>query len=106
VRDVSKSFMEPVVGKQAACATVEPELFFPLYTVREEGEAREAEAKAVCAKCPLMYGCLEFALHTGDQWAILGGTTPAERSAMKRNMRGAAKPNPFVPTTVPLKEAA
>ena len=106
MRDVSKSFMEPVVGKQAACATVEPELFFPLYTVGGVGELREAQAKEVCRRCPIKNECLEFALHTNDQWAILGGMTPAERSALKRNMRGAAKPNPFVPTSVPLKEAA
>jgi len=99
MRDVSKSFMEPVVGKQAACATVEPELFFPLYTVGGTGEAHEAQAKAVCARCPIKFECLEFALHTGDDWAILGGMTPAERRSLKRKNR------PLV-TFIPLEEAA
>lgn len=97
MRDVSKSFMEPVVGKQAACATVEPELFFPNYN--EGGRLDEEEAKAVCRRCPLMYGCLEFALHTGDQWAILGGMTPAERNSLKRRNKAPV-------TFIPLEEAA
>jgi WhiB family redox-sensing transcriptional regulator len=99
MRDVSKSFMEPVVGKQAACATTEPELFFPLYTVGGNGELHEALAKQVCQRCPIRNECLEFALHTGDDWAILGGMTPAERRALKRRNR------PPV-TFIPLDEAA
>ena len=101
MREVSKAFMEPVVGKQAACATVEPELFFPLYTIGGDGELHEAQAKAVCQRCPLMYACLEFALHTEDDWAILGGMTPAERRLLRKNNR-TALPNPFIP----LEEAA
>jgi WhiB family redox-sensing transcriptional regulator len=85
VRDVSKSFMEPVVGKQAACSTVEdPEIFFPSYA--EGGEFTVAMAKKVCRSCYLINECLEFALHTGDQWGILGGTTPAERTSIKRSL--------------------
>lgn len=84
MRDVSKSFMEPVVGKQAACSTVEDaEIFFPSYT--EGGEFTVAMAKKVCRGCEIKNECLAFGLHTGDQWAILGGTTPAERTAIKRN---------------------
>jgi len=97
MRDVSKSFMEPVVGKQAACATVDPELFFPLYTVGGDGEFREAQAKAVCARCPIRSGCLEFALHTGDKWAIMGGMTPAERESIRRRNR---PPVTFIPMEV------
>jgi WhiB family redox-sensing transcriptional regulator len=83
MRDVSKSFMEPVVGKKAACQDVEPEIFFPNYS--EGGEFQEALAKKVCRSCPIINECLEFALHTGDKWAILGGMTPAERTSIKRN---------------------
>ena len=96
MKDVSKSFMVPVVGKQTACTTVEPEIFFPLYTVGGDGEFREKQAKAVCARCPIKFECLEFALHTGDDWAILGGMTPAERRSLKRRSKAPA----------PLEEAA
>jgi WhiB family redox-sensing transcriptional regulator len=83
MRDVSKSFMEPVVGKKAACTEVDPEIFFPNYS--DGGEFAEAMAKKVCRSCHLINECLEFALHTGDQWAILGGLTPAERTSIRRN---------------------
>jgi WhiB family redox-sensing transcriptional regulator len=78
--------MEPVVGKQAACTEVDPELFFPNYQIGGEGEFQEARAKQVCRSCPIINECLEFALHTGDRWAVLGGMTPAERTSIKRNL--------------------
>ncbi len=83
MRDVSKSFMEPVIGKQAACQDAEPELFFPNYS--EGGEFAEAMAKKICRSCPIINSCLEFALHTEDKWAILGGMRPDEREAIRRN---------------------
>jgi WhiB family redox-sensing transcriptional regulator len=83
VRDVSKSFMEPVVGKKAACTEVDPEIFFPNYS--DGGEFAEAMAKKVCRSCPIINECLEFALYTGDRWSILGATTPSEREAIRRN---------------------
>jgi WhiB family redox-sensing transcriptional regulator len=87
-RSQGKAFLQLVVPTpdsedKPACANVEPELFFPSYTT-EEGAHTEALAKAVCARCPISFQCLEFAFHTGDKWAILGGKTPAEREAMRR----------------------
>ena len=102
MKDVSKSFMEPVVGKQAACASVEPELFFPSYAIGGPGEQVEALAKAVCRRCPIINECLEFAFHTGDKWAIMGGMTPAERESIRRRNRPMATIYPFTP----LEEAA
>lgn len=64
------------------CTDKDPELFFPTsYTGGYESQIREA--KAVCRKCPMKFACLEFALETDDKWAILGGTTPTERSALQ-----------------------
>ena len=102
MKDVSKTFMAPVVEKQAACASVEPELFFPKYTVGGDGELHEALAKQVCRRCPLISQCLEFALHTGDKWAIMGGMTPAERESIRRRNRPMTTIYPFTP----LEEAA
>jgi Transcription factor WhiB len=47
----------------AACRSADPELFFPL---SGSGQALEqiAEAKAICAGCPVRRQCLEFALGT------------------------------------------
>lgn len=94
-----KAFLQLVItDDKPACATVEPELFFPNYSDREEGEARVELAKSVCKRCPITNACLEFALATGDNWAILGGMTPEERRVLRqRSSQGAAKTNPFVP---------
>jgi WhiB family transcriptional regulator, redox-sensing transcriptional regulator len=61
----------------AACRSADPELFFPL---SGSGQAREqiAEAKVICAGCPVQRQCLEFALRTRPH-GIWGGLTELER---------------------------
>lgn len=77
-------------GEPAPCTTQEPEMFFPHMTpsVPENAQAIE-DAKAVCRNCPIIANCLEFAMETEDKWAIMGGTSPADRTliAMKRESR-------------------
>lgn len=93
---MSKTFLtlvipEPGSGiKPPPCTNEEPELFFP-DSEAEHHQLQIAEAKAVCRKCPMKFTCLEFALATDDKWAILGGTTPSERSALQA--RWAAQEN-------------
>lgn len=64
------------------CTNEDPELFFP-DSEAEHNQLQIKQAKAVCRKCPMKFACLEFALETDDKWAILGGTTPSERSALQ-----------------------
>ena len=66
----------------AACRSADPELFFPL---SESGKALEqiAEAKAICADCPVRRQCLEFALRTRPD-GIWGGLTERERQRGRR----------------------
>jgi WhiB family redox-sensing transcriptional regulator len=72
--------LDPQVLRDAACGDQDLELFYP-----EPGDvAAEQAAKQACAGCPVRQPCLEMALVTGDQHAILGGTTPAERVSMRR----------------------
>jgi WhiB family redox-sensing transcriptional regulator len=68
---------------RAACREEDPELFFPIGT---SGPAllQITEAKAVCRRCPVNSECLDWALTTGQDAGISGGTTPDERRAMKR----------------------
>jgi len=40
-----------------------------------------AEAKAICAGCPVRNECLAFALRTGQVDGIWGGTTTHERAS-------------------------
>src|SRR6266540_410493 len=76
----SGASLDPEVLRGAACGSEDLELFYP-----EPGDtAAEQAAKRVCAGCPVREPCLEMALATGDQHAILGGTTPAERVRLRR----------------------
>jgi WhiB family redox-sensing transcriptional regulator len=67
----------------AACAKVDPELFFP-----ETGQVPQAAAaKEVCAGCAVRGPCLEAALHgpqaREDHTGIFAGTTARERVALR-----------------------
>lgn len=67
---------------RALCHEVDPDLFFPV----GDGpltQSQTAQAKAVCSGCPVIAECLAFAL-THLPEGIAGGTTPAERVALRR----------------------
>jgi WhiB family redox-sensing transcriptional regulator len=67
----------------AACRSADPELFFPISAF---GQALEqvAEAKAICARCPVRRQCLAFALRTRQAHGIWGGLTEEERDFIRR----------------------
>ena len=67
----------------AACRTVDPELFFP---VGNTGPALDQieRAKAVCGRCPVTEQCLQYALETNQDSGVLGGLSEDERRALKR----------------------
>jgi WhiB family redox-sensing transcriptional regulator len=76
---------------QAACRDTDPELFFPI------GNAGPAllqldRAKQVCAVCPVRAPCLEWALASGQEAGVWGGTSENERRALRR-MRTAPSVN-------------
>jgi WhiB family transcriptional regulator, redox-sensing transcriptional regulator len=77
--------LDPEVLRDAACGEADLELFYP-----EPGDLEtEQAAKRVCAGCQVKQPCLEMALQTGDQHAILGGTTPEERGRLRRQRQEA-----------------
>lgn len=63
---------------RARCRDVDPEVFFPVAESGRLLEAGVAEARAVCAVCPVTAQCLEFALERLP-YGIAAGMTPAER---------------------------
>ncbi|MGH7535655.1 MAG: WhiB family transcriptional regulator [Gemmatimonadales bacterium] len=78
---------------RVGCRGVDPELFFP---DGEEHGARGlvqvAAAKAVCAGCPVVAPCLEFALRALPE-GVAGGLSAPERAvvrAQRRRARGAS----------------
>lgn len=70
--------------QRAACRDEDPDLFFPVGTT---GPAllQIEEARSVCQRrCPVMETCLTWALKTGQEHGVWGGTDPEERRQMKR----------------------
>jgi WhiB family redox-sensing transcriptional regulator len=58
---------------RAACKDEDPDLFHP------SSPAQAEAAKLVCRRCPVRSECLDNALAEGDEHAIRGGLTRAER---------------------------
>jgi WhiB family redox-sensing transcriptional regulator len=46
--------------------------------------ARDASAKAVCANCPVIGACLDWALSVGEAYGVWGGATPSERADLTK----------------------
>jgi WhiB family redox-sensing transcriptional regulator len=77
---------------RGACLTEDPELFFPL-TALGPGHAQVLAAKAICTKCDVRHECQAFALSTGQEHGVWGGTSEEERQALRRGHgRAAAQP--------------
>jgi len=70
---------------RALCRGANPDLFFPPQTFekKEEREVREAQAKAVCAQCPVRLQCLEYALTTREPFGVWGGLNETERRRLQ-----------------------
>ena len=67
---------------QGACATEDPNLFFPEakdYTIKVRA------AKAICATCPFSKACMLFAIQNDIDSGIWGGATTKERDHIKRH---------------------
>ncbi|MET7687806.1 WhiB family transcriptional regulator [Streptomyces sp. NPDC005483] len=84
--------------ESAICQGADPDLFFPVGNASSGPTLIQiAEAKAVCHRCPVIDQCLSWALDADPVEGIWGGTTEAERRAMRRGSasragRAAAKP--------------
>ncbi len=72
--------------ERAACRDVEPETFFPTATTGPARDAQVAEAKAVCARCPVRAECLTEAL-ARIPYGIAGGLTEDERRKLRSTAR-------------------
>lgn len=68
----------------AKCRSHDPTLFFGpnRFEPKRERLEREAAAKAVCATCPALRLCREYALRNGEIYGVWGGLGEADRRAM------------------------
>ena len=71
---------------QARCAGVDPQVFHP----SEEDERAADVAKAICALCPVVDSCLEFAVSEREKDGVWGGLTARERRRLIRQRRRSA----------------
>lgn len=65
---------------QAACRDMDTELFF--HPEGERGSTRrrrDAAAKAICARCPVIEQCRAYALAAHEPYGVWGGMTEEER---------------------------
>lgn len=69
---------------KAACREYDPELWFPA-SDSGWGAAQATQAKAVCAACPVIDACLDWALEHSVEHGIWGGTTEGERRGIRRS---------------------
>ena len=67
-----------------ACLNADPDLFFPISSAGR-GLGQIAQAKAICARCPVRRECLEYAHAHAPNHGIWGGTTPEERQRARRH---------------------
>ncbi|WP_214414494.1 WhiB family transcriptional regulator [Sphaerisporangium fuscum] len=77
---ITQNIVLPAVSwlRRAACRGEDPELFFPI-SAKGPGHVQHERAKAVCRRCPVRTPCLDYALTTGQEHGIWGGTDPDER---------------------------
>jgi WhiB family redox-sensing transcriptional regulator len=66
---------------KAACRGPQSSVFFPPshFERKDEKEAREGHAKAICATCAVKRACLEYALRIREPHGIWGGLNEVER---------------------------
>jgi WhiB family redox-sensing transcriptional regulator len=71
---------------KAACRDIDPEIFFPIGATGP-ALAQIQAAQAICGTCTVQKECLEWAIETGQDAGIWGGTTEDERREIRRGAR-------------------
>ena len=79
---------------KAACRGVGVDQFFNPDAERGQAKrTREARAKAICATCPVIAQCLDWALSVGEPYGVWGGLSAAERHEVRAESRQLAIAN-------------
>lgn len=71
---------------EGACVYADTDIFFPVGSSMKALK-KASEAKAICAECPVLSECLEYAIRTNQDSGIWGGTTEEERISLRREFR-------------------
>ncbi len=81
---MSAQQLEDLWQARAACRGPNTLIFFPPshFERKDDREAREAKAKAICASCAVRRDCLDYALRIREPHGIWGGVNETERRAL------------------------
>jgi len=72
---IDPQFLPPAWTKEARCAEVDTEMFFP-----DKGDITSAtSARKICNGCEVKQQCLEYALDNREVYGIWGGTNERDR---------------------------
>jgi WhiB family redox-sensing transcriptional regulator len=87
---VAQRWRDEIWQRNAACRGPESVVFYPPTSneTRHQRETREARAKAICSKCPVLTSCLEYALDIMEPHGIWGGLTEQERRVLLERRAG------------------
>jgi WhiB family redox-sensing transcriptional regulator len=79
---------------RAACRGLDPMLFFQQTNARGRTKRmNEARARAVCAKCPVVAECLNWALSVNEPYGMWGGLSPDERQRLVGQVDAGGQPS-------------
>jgi WhiB family transcriptional regulator, redox-sensing transcriptional regulator len=78
---ITGAIRPPEWMEQGICAQADPDAWFP------EGGASTADAKAICATCPVLDLCLAYAIDHTELEGIWGGTTHRQRMTRRTAAR-------------------
>lgn len=76
--------------ERAACRGPQAAAFFPPSHLerKDEREAREDRAKAICDSCPVRNPCLDYAMEIKEPHGIWGGLNELERKRLITSKAG------------------
>jgi WhiB family redox-sensing transcriptional regulator len=87
--------------EQARCQGEDARLFFgPEKERTRDREAREGEAKQICAACPVLRECRAHALGTPELFGVWGGLSEADREMATGSSFGRRIPRPRAVATL------
>jgi WhiB family redox-sensing transcriptional regulator len=73
--------------RHGACASAEPETFFPLVGGSTLDAKRLCTGDGDIAPCPVRERCLDYALTNGERFGVWGGLSERERNKILRSRR-------------------
>lgn len=69
---------------RSACRDEDPDLFFPVGKTGLQVLRQIEEAKAACRRCDVREECLAWAITSGQEHGVWGGTSEDERRSIGR----------------------